>query len=392
MITNSAQARFSLVAGGPFHRLLNILKLTGENRLPSKSGAFVLALLAWSLPALLLIIQTLADDTYSGRDFFSDWTVHTRYLLAIWMMLAIEPYADKRLNALVQHFRTAKLLPGSSHAAFESALRAADRRSASTFSEAVILLSVIVWSVYTAHVSLALTGTGWDGVLSGGESSLSWAGEAARFFSTPLFLFLVMRWFWRLLVWTLLLHRIARLPLQLTPLHPDRLGGLGFLSIYPSVFSGFLFALSCVVAAAMIKDLGMEERTMETVWLALGGWFLVSMALFIGPLLVFVRPLYVLREKSLLEYGRLASQHHVAFHRKWIDANHSGEELAGSDEPSAAADLNATVEIVQQIRFIPVDMPAVIQLLAAAGIPMLAVVASKVSFGELLKWFLGTFL
>ncbi|MCP4936332.1 MAG: hypothetical protein GY927_19535, partial [bacterium] len=47
------------------------------------------------------------------------------------------------------------------------------------------------------------------------------------------------------------------------PLHPDRSGGLGFLANFPGIFSGFLFALSCVVAAAMVKDLGLEEHAAQ---------------------------------------------------------------------------------------------------------------------------------
>ncbi len=91
----------------------------------------------------------------------------------------------------------------------------------------------------------------------------------------------------------------------------------------------------------------------------------MSVGLVLGPLLVFVRPLYELRERALIEYGRLASQHHLAFHRKWVVENRSDEDLVGSTDFSSAADLNATVEVVQQLRLIPVDFPAVLQLVAA---------------------------
>ena len=52
----------------------------------------------------------------------------------------------------------------------------------------------------------------------------------------------------------------ARLPLQLTPLHPDRAAGLGFLAIYPSIFSGFVFALRWVVASSFLKDLSLQRH------------------------------------------------------------------------------------------------------------------------------------
>ena len=41
------------------------------------------------------------------------------------------------------------------------------------------------------------------------------------------------------------------------------------------------------------------------------------------------------------------------------------------------------------MRFFPVDGPAVVQLLIAAGAPLLAVVAMQVSVGEIVQWLFG---
>jgi hypothetical protein len=197
---------------------------------------------------------------------------------------------------------------------------------------------------------------------------------------------------WWFLVWGVLLFRLSRLPLQLTPLHPDRAAGLGFLAIYPSIFSGFVFALSCVIASSMVKDLGLERHSAELVWFAIGGWLTFALILFLGPLLVFVAPLYATRERALLQYGRLASQHHLAFHQKWIGEARSGQDLMGSPDPSSASDLNASVQAVRDMRVVPVDAVAVIQLVVAAGIPMLAVVATQIPLEDLVKWLVGTIL
>jgi len=101
-------------------------------------------------------------------------------------------------------------------------------------------------------------------------------------------------------------------------LHPDRAAGLGFLAIYPGIFNGLVFALSSVVASSMVKALAVEGHSPQTVWLALAVWLGICLVLVLGPLLVFAWPLYRVRERALLEYGRLATQHHIAFDRKWI--------------------------------------------------------------------------
>jgi hypothetical protein len=384
--------RFSLVAGGPFHAVLRRLGLLGADRLPTPRAAIGLALLAWLPPALLAVAQSLVDDRYSGWGFFADLTVYTRYLVAIWVMIATERYADGRIVILVRQFREARLLSDDGLPAFAAALTAADRRSSSALAEVVIVAAALVWSGLTAHYAVALAGSSWEGMVVDGEVALSWAGETARFVSTPLFLFLVLRWMWRFLVWMALLYRISRLQLQLTPMHPDRSAGLGFLAIYPSVFSGFVFALSCVVASAFLKELGLVRHSPETVWFALAGWLGVNLVLFLGPLLVFVGPLHAARERALLEYGRLANQHHLAFHRKWIGEARSGEDLMGSPDSSSASDLNAIVQVVRELRVVPIDGAAVVQLVVAAGVPLLAVVATQMPLVDLAKWIVGTIL
>jgi len=382
---------FSLVVGGPFHSLMQRAGLTGPDRLPTWRGALIVAFAAWLLPALLASVQALTSGEHSGLDFFSDWTAHTRYLIAVAEMLATERYADCRLLMLASHFHEAGLLPEESQAAFRAALERADRRSASPLAEALILVLALIGAAATTDLAVDLAARNWMGQEVSGDVVLSWAGWAARMWSTPLFLFLVLRWLWRFGVWAALLYRIARMPLRLTPLHPDRSAGLGFLAIYPSIFNGFIFAQSCVVASAMVQDIGLEHRSGEIVWLAIGVWLALCLALLLGPLLVFMRPLYQLRERSLIEYGRLASHHHLAFQRKWVSGEREGSELLGSPDASSAADLNGAIETLRQLRFVPVDLPALISLVVAAGLPMLVVVNTQIPFSDMIKWFLGSF-
>lgn len=378
--------RFSLVSGGPFHAVLGRLGLLGTDRLPTRRAAISLALVAWVPPALLATVQSFADDSYRGLAFFADFTSHTRYLLAIAVMITTERYASGRILLLIRQFREAQLLTEDSSPSYAAALELADRRSGSALAETFIATTAFIWSGLTTSYAIRVAGRSWDGALFEEEVVLSWAGEAARFVSTPLFVFLTLRWFWRLMVWTGLLYRLSKLPLDYMPLHPDRSAGVGFLAIYPSVFTGFIFAESAVVAASLVKELGLVSHSPDTMWLAIAGWLLVNLLLFIGPLLVFVGPLYRVRQEALLEYGKLAHQHHLAFKHKWI-GRRNGVELLGSPDPSSVSDLNAAVEAAQTLRLVPVDRGAVIQLLTAAGLPMLAVIATQmplVEFGRLI--------
>jgi hypothetical protein len=383
---------FSLVAGGPFYGVLRRLGLLGADQLTTLRTAAVLALFAWLPPALLALVQSLVDSNYQGSGYFTDLTVPARYLIAIWAMVATERYADSRFKILGRQFRDAGLLSRDSLPRYEAALAIADRRSSSWIAEGIILAVAIVHSGVVMRVVISLSGSSWEGAMVGGQAQLSWAGTLVRYVSNPLFLFLTLRWIWWFLVWGGLLFRISRLPLRLIPAHPDRAAGLGFLAVYPSVFSGFSFALSCVISSAILKDLTLEQRPPEILWFAIAAWLALNLMLFLGPLLVFAKPLFAARERALLEYGRMATRQHVTMHRKWTGRTEDEGDPADAAALPSSSELNTTIQGIREMGYTPVNRAAVIQIVIAAGLPLLPVVLTLVPLDDVLKWALGKFL
>ncbi|MEH6584729.1 MAG: hypothetical protein V7754_22570 [Halioglobus sp.] len=383
---------FSLVSGGAFHALLRRLGLLSDDGLPRAKAALTLALLSWLVPTLTAVVQTWREDAYSGWGIFSDATVYARYLVAVWVMIATERFADGRIKVLVDHFQGAQLLVGQAREKFADAVRRADQSSGSYRAEGLILLIALSWSFLNIHLIATVSQSSWESVVVDGTSQLSWAGEISALTSGTLFLFLVLRWFWRFGIWANLLAHIARLDLQLMPLHPDRAGGLGFLTLFPSTFSGLVFALGCVISGVIIKALSLAHYSEQTIWLAVATWLLLVLMVFLGPLLVFARPLYNSRERGLLEYGRLAHLHHLEFHRKWFGQSGVDAKLLGSPDPSSVSDLNASVQTALDMHLIPIDKTIVIQLLLAAGLPLIAVVLYVMPLADLLLWIVGVVL
>ncbi len=382
--------RFSLVAGGAFHTLLGRLGLLESDMLPSRGAALGLALIAFSIPAVFTVAQTLLEERYSGWDYFQDATVYARYLIAIFVMVFTERLADTRIVLMTQHFRDAQLLNARGRAQFSAAVTRADLQASSYRAELVIVFVAFAWSMTTTQYAAVISSESWEGVVSaGGATVLSWAGEASAFTSDTLFLFLVLRWFWRFYIWAALLKKTASLGLQIMPLHPDRCGGLGFLSIFPGIFSGLVIALSCVVAASFHKVLPELGGSEQIFWLAVATWLILVMAIFLGPLLAFVRPLYVAREAALLDYGRMAHKLHLEFHQKWVSGEAGDEELLGSVDPSSVSDLNASVQVVNEMRTFPIDRSALILLLGCAGAPLIVAAGLQMPVADLIKLILG---
>jgi len=384
-----SSVQFSLVEGGPFHSLLGHLGLLGEDRLPTWRTAFVLALLAWVPPAVLAMAQTMLQADYSGWGLFQDQTVYTRYLIAIIAMIVTERAADKRISVLLNQFMKGHLLDPKARKKFKAIVARADRRASLPLVEGVLLILALAWSWTSFYYVSAISPSGWEEWTSGGESHLSWAGTAAELLSNPIFLFLVFRWFWRFLVWTVLLSSISRLPLRLTAIHPDRSGGLGFLTLFPGIFIGFVFALSCVISSSLLKSMALMPVSREFIWLVICGWVLLMILVIFAPLLLFSAPMVHAREKALVEYGRLAQAHHHAFRDAWINGSRPPEQLLGSPDPSSAADLNAIVQTVIDMRIVPLDLAAFLQIPIAAVVPFIVVVVSQIPLVELLSWLVG---
>ena len=73
--------------------------------------------------------------------------------------------------------------------------------------------------------------------------------------SLPILVFFLLRWFWIFLLWAWFLFRVSRLELELTPTHPDRAGGLGFLGWGLACFALVLMAVSAVLSGSFAREI-----------------------------------------------------------------------------------------------------------------------------------------
>lgn len=391
--TAATRERFSLVAGGPFNDLLGRLGLLGADQLPSARAALILSLLCWLAPAVCAVAHGLADSGYRAMLYFEDLSTLTRFFIAIFVMLQSEHRADVRTLHIVNEFREGHLLPAASQPGFGKRVASADYWSSAPVVELLLLAAAWVFSGQAMTVTINLESAGWEKLPVDG-SPMSWAGIAARHFSGTLFFFLGLRWMWRLVVWSLLLFRLSRLPLHLRALHPDRCGGLGFLSLYPGIFRGFVFAMSCVLASLLLKDLEMGSDkiavTLDLVRGVTAGWALVVALLFLAPLLVFYEPLFELRDEALRLYGKRSIAWMERHEGNWGILD-SPSEAAGhhTEATPGIGDIENAFGILNNLRAVPIDRTTVVHLYFAALAPLVAVAVSRIPVKELLARIAG---
>jgi len=159
----------------------------------------------------------------------------------------------------------------------------------------------------------------------------------------PLFYFLTLRWLWRLVVWAALMREIAKLPLQLIPTHPDRAGGLGFLTVFPGMFLPLIFSLSIVFASGVLQVILLEAKEVIDLEIAVAAWTVLVLAIFVGPLGFFSPVLVRLKEQAIIDYGSLVTYCSRMAEKQMFDDMAQGRAI-DKDTVSAGADIAAVPE------------------------------------------------
>ncbi len=191
---------------------------------------------------------------------------------------------------------------------------------------------------------------------SGGLTGLglSPAGLWHALVSLPLLLIIFFAWLWRLVLWSRFLFLMSRLDLRLVPGHPDKVGGLKFVTTSLRGFRLISFACGAVVAGSIAnRQLHQRQQPMDFKNLVIG-LLVFLVILFAGPLTIFIKKLRETKTRGTFEYGALARAVGVEFEDKWIYGKRgvSGTALEMQDF-SATTDLFSVAANVSEMREVP---------------------------------------
>jgi hypothetical protein len=208
--------------------------------------------------------------------------------------------------------------------------------------------------------------------------------------SLPFFQFLLVRWYFRIFIWARLTWQASRIELNVVPTHPDRVGGLGFLSVSVAAFVPLALAHGALLAGAIAdRILYMHaELPQFKVEIVVVVAFMLCLAL--GPLLMFAPQLAEAKRKGLLEYGTLAQRYVREFDTKWLRGGApAGEPLVGSGDIQSLADLGNSFEIVRTMQAAPITKQAVLQVVLGTLAPIAPLALTMMPLEQLLKVLLG---
>jgi hypothetical protein len=179
---------------------------------------------------------------------------------------------------------------------------------------------------------------------------------------------------------------VSGLDLELTPTHPDRAGGLGYLAWGQASFGLVLAAVSAVLSGSFAAEVLYAGESLDGLKYHLAVFVALGLAFFLAPLLVFSGKLAHCRFQSLLDFGMLAWRHDRAFDDKWVRTPGAHQEnLLGCPDVSSLADMATAYEHVRRMRAVPLDHRALLVLVVTAVAPMLPFFASTIPLAEILE-------
>ncbi len=384
---------FPLFEGGPFHRLLQRVRLGQEGRSLVARRIVLIVLVIWAPLVVLASAQGLALGPTRLESLLMDFAANVRFLVTVPAFLLAEGMCGARFLATVRQLLSAGLIAENSRPEFESNVRNTVELSRSGKAEAILLGLAYLHSAFVLAAFLDYPVSTWRMPGVEGHRAISMAGWWYFLAAFPFYSFLLARWMWRLGIWWRLLWQVSRLELRLSPAHPDGAAGLGFLSTSLSGFSLFVFGVT-TMAAAGLADLVVYEGHSPLDY----QWYLVVLLLFLliliaGPLLFFMPRLSEAKDEALLQYGGFGSRQVQDLERKWLEEKKGGgseDTGIGQQDFSTVADFGALVAHVRETKVIPIELSDVIQLLVIALLPFLPVFAVQIPIGEMLSLLLKT--
>ena len=182
---------------------------------------------------------------------------------------------------------------------------------------------------------------------------ISLAGWWHALVSLPLLLVLLFGWLWRLVLWARFLVLVSRLDLRLIPGHPDRVGGLKFVSSSLRGFRLISLALGAMVAGSVANgELHRGKQVPDFKNLVIG-LLVFLLILFAGPLTVFLKKLRETKRRGVFEYGALAAAVGTQFEAKWLQQTTIDGTSLEVQDFSATTDLYSVAANVYAMREVP---------------------------------------
>ena len=373
---------FSLVLGGPLFQLLRKAHLEGGTLELLHRRIIASVVLTW-FPLLIFSILGGVVGGVGRVPFFHDIEVHARFLVALPILIAAELLVNSRMRTAVRRFIEWRIVLPEQRPLFHKAIDSALKIRNSVFVEFALLAVVYAVGLLVWNSRTELGLVTWY-ALPGSRWNLTPAGYWYVLVSLPLFQFILLRWYVRLLIWFRFLWQVNRIELNLIPTHPDRCGGLSFLGKSSYAFAPVLFAQGAILAGVVAARVLYRGEALQSFRFQIGGFIVFFVVVVVAPLLMFSLRMARARRKGLADYGLLAQRYVESFDQKWVRESLPSAELLGTGDIQSLADLGNSYQVIREMRIVPFGLQDISRLAIATAAPLSPLLLTIFSFEELM--------
>jgi hypothetical protein len=312
-----------------------------------------------------------------------DPIVYSRFLFVVPLLALAQVVVDRGLQAQARYFRDSGIVAEHDVGAFEAAQSSVLRLRDSFAADGLGIALALIVSIGARLILRVGSGEStWERL----ESSITLAGWWYALISLPILFIFLFRWLWAFVLWTLFLFRVSRIDLELTPTHPDRAGGLGFLGWGLVSFAPVLMGVSAVVSAGFAYEIMHRGSSIASLKYHVAMFVGLAIVVLHAPLLAFAPRLARCRIRGLFEFGTLIGAHDRAFDEKWLRRGVlNRESLLGNPDVRSLGGIAQVFEHVDRMQLIPFDKKAAVALIVAALIPMAPLLGTSEALSEIMS-------
>lgn len=380
---------FSLGVGGPFYQLFYKLRLLKKPLLLYKRRSIILALFVW-LP--LLVMAMLGGTAFGGVKvpFIYDIDVHVRFLLVLPMLVYAEVIAHDRFPVIVGQFLKCNIIAIEDRSKFTTIIKSASRLQGSVVAEIIILGLAYTAGHWISIKYISLGDSTWFSTSKNSIPEFTSAGLWYVYVALPVFQFMLLRWYFRIFVWYRFLWKISRLTLKLNSLHPDRAGGLGFLSNSIYALELFLLAHSVLLSGMIFNRILNSGVAIADFKIEIISILVFVLLLPLVPLLFFIFQMVNEKRTGTLNYGVIANQYVDEFRDKWITtSSRSSASILGASDIQSLADLFNSFEVSNKMRVTPFGKRSIIALVIITALPLVPLIFTLIPLERIISQIFG---
>lgn len=355
--------------------------------MPTPLRILMLSGIAWLPLAVLTLIEGTFTSATITMPFIADAVPMVKGLVVLPLLVMADNVIEPMMARVLTYLRISGIVAESDQQMLAIDAEKMTRIFNLKWIQLILIVLAILasWYLHTDYLNMSnkLGVTSWALHRDNDEVTATMAGMWFLMVSSPMISFLVYRWVWRFIIWSLFLFRVSRLNLQLYASHTDHSAGLGIIGEGQILFGIIFVVLSCVLSAELANNIFYEGDLLAGLKITIFVFVALCVAVIIGPLTFFSKKLFTLKQKALVEYSTLQMQISSDFHKQWIDDK--DKDLMNSIHPSSMADYSVVYDNVSGMRFIPLGLRSILSLAGVILLPFLPLTLTEKSITDILQ-------